>query len=248
MKDVSKDILQDLISHTMPLEGIDLVKINGTTTETVVYALVEDRSIMMSSKFKLPIASFIGTFGAPNLVKLKTILGFTDEYDEHAKITVTTQMRDGVDQPVAIHFENKAGDFVNDYRLMSKEIVEEKVKPPIFKGATWGISFEPSIAGIQRLKKQKTVHSEELVFTTKVVKGDLVVSFGDPATHSSNFVFQSGLSGSMSHPLQWPAKGFLSVMDLVGTKHIYIADQGIMKITVDSGIADYEYLLPSQSK
>jgi hypothetical protein len=37
-------------------------------------------------------------------------------------------------------------------------------------------------------------------------------------------------------------------MDLAGDKHVYISDQGAMRITVDSGIAQYEYLLPAQSK
>jgi hypothetical protein len=37
-------------------------------------------------------------------------------------------------------------------------------------------------------------------------------------------------------------------MDLQGDKKVYISDQGAMKITVDSGIAEYEYLLPAQQR
>lgn len=248
MNDISKDILQDIIDHTLPLGCIDLIKVTGADTETNINAAAEDRTVIITGKFNAPILGFKGIFGMPNLPKLKTILGFSDEYDENAKITVTTQNRDGVDQPVAIHFENKTGDFVNDYRLMSKTIVEEKVKNVVFKGATWNVSFEPTIAGIQRLKKQSNVHNEETVFTTKLSGGNLNVSFGDPATHSGNFVFHNGLSGSLSRPLEWPVRQFVSIMDLVGDKTIYISDQGVMRITVDSGIANYEYLLPAQSK
>lgn len=248
MKDVSKDTLQDLIQHTLNLGVIDLVKITGSDADTIVNATAEDRTVIMSSKFKSPILGFKGVFGMPNLQKLKTILSFSDEYDENAKITVTTQSRDGVDQPVAVHFENKTGDFVNDYRLMSKAIVEEKVKNVVFKGATWNVDFEPTIAGVLRLKKQSSVHTDESVFTTKIENSNLVVSFGDPATHSGNFVFQPNLSGTLSRSLEWPVKQFLSIMDLPGDKHVYISDQGVMKITVDSGIAEYEYLLPAQSK
>lgn len=248
MNDINKDILQDLIDHTLGLGVIDLLKITGTDKETAINAAAEDRTVILNGKYKNPVLGFNGVFGMPNLPKLKIILGFSDEYDENAKINVTRQNREGEDQPVAIHFENKIGDFVNDYRLMSKMIVEEKVKNVVFKGATWNVDFQPAISGVQRLKKQSNVHSEETVFTTKIEKGNLVVNFGDPATHSGNFVFHSGLKGTFSRPLSWPVRQFVSIMDLVGDKHIYISDQGVMRITVDSGVADYEYLLPAQSK
>jgi hypothetical protein len=245
---VTKDVLQDLIQHTLPLAVIDLLKVSGTTTETVITANAEDKTVIMNAKFHNPVLAFEGVFGMPNLPKLKTILGFSDEYDEHAKITVTRQNRGGVDVPSAIHFENRAGDFQNDYRLMSQAIVDERVKTVTFKGAAWNVSFEPTIAGVARLKKQSSVHSEETVFSTKLVGGDLVVSFGDPATHSGNFTFHSGLSGNMSKTQMWPVRQFLGIMDLVGDKNIEISDQGAMRITVDSGLAVYEYLLPAQSK
>jgi hypothetical protein len=37
-------------------------------------------------------------------------------------------------------------------------------------------------------------------------------------------------------------------MDLSGDKRIEISDQGVMRVTVDSGIADYEFLLPAQQR
>ena len=55
----------------------------------------------------------------PNLSKLKTILSF-DDYDDTSKINVTKKDENGVQVPSTIHFETNAGDFVNDYRLMSR--------------------------------------------------------------------------------------------------------------------------------
>lgn len=243
-----KDILQDVIQHTLGLGVIDLVKITGNTTETNMNASADDRTVILSCKFKTPVAGFDGVFGMPTLGKLKTILSFSDEYDDNAKITVTTANRNGVNQPAAIHFENKTGDFVNDYRLMSKELVEEKVKNVMFKGATWHVDFQPTVHGIQRLKKQSQVHNDDTVFTTKYVSGDLHVNFGDPATHSGNFVFHAKPNGSMTKSMMWPVRQFLSIMDLPGDKHVYISDQGVMRVTVDSGLADYEYLLPAITK
>jgi hypothetical protein len=180
----------------------------------------------------------------PNLGKLKTILGF-DDYDEHAKINITNN-KDGV--PSAVHFETKAGDFVNDYRLMAKAVVEEKVKDVKFKGAAWNVEFEPSIAGILRLKKQASANSEENNFTAKTDKGDLKIYFGDASTHSGNFVFHPDVEGTLSRAWQWPVKVFLAIMDLPGSKTVRISDQGAAEITVDSGLATYRYLLPAQAK
>jgi hypothetical protein len=242
-----KDYLLDLIQHTHGLGDVDLVKITGTEKETQINAVAENKSVVVSGTFKAPIADFIGVFGMPNLGKLKTIVGF-DEYDDDAKINVTRTKRDGEDVPTTIHFETKNGDFVNDYRLMTKSIVEEKVRTLVFKGATWNVEFEPSVAGVLRFKKQASANSEEQHFTMTTVNKDLKINFGDPSTHSGNFVFHAGVTGKLAQPWKWPVKVFQAIMDLPGDKTIRIADQGATEITVDSPFATYKYLLPAQSK
>lgn len=242
-----KDYLQDLIQHTNGLGVIDLIKVVGTDKETKIFAVAEDKSVIVEGTLNSPLVDFIGVFGMPNLAKLKTIVGF-DEYDEHAKINVTTTTKEGVEIPSAIHFETKTGDFINDYRLMAKVIVEEKVKNVAFKGATWNVSFEPTVAGIMRLKKQASANSEENTFTTKTDNGDLKIYFGEPSTHSGNFVFHPNVTGTLNRAWMWPVKVFLSIMDLPGDKTVRISDQGAAEITVSSGLAEYRYLLPAQSK
>lgn len=242
-----KDNLQDLIEHTSSLDDIQLIKITGTDKETLISAVSENKSVIINGKFNSPSPDFIGTFGMPNLGKLKTILSF-DDYDDNAVINVIRQNKDGEDVPTTIHFETKTKDFVNDYRLMAKAIIEEKVKSPTFKGAVWNVSFEPTVAGILRLKKQHQANSEESTFTTKTENGDLKVYFGDPSTHSGNFVFHPGVTGSLARSFMWPVKVFLAIMDLSGDKIVKISDQGVTEITVDSGVATYQYLLPAQVK
>jgi hypothetical protein len=241
-----KDYLLDLIQHTSIAE-IDLVKITGTDKETVIAARAENKSVVVEGTFKTPIVDFIGTFGMPNLSKLKTIVGF-EEYDETSKISITRTQRDNEDIPTTIHFETNNGDFVNDYRLMTKSIVEEKVGKLTFRGAAWNVEFEPSVAGILRLKKQASANSEEQHFTMTTSGTELKINFGDPSTHNGNFVFHSGITGKLTQPWKWPVKVFQSIMDLPGDKTIKIADQGAVEITVDSGLATYRYLLPAQSK
>lgn len=243
-----KDILQDIIEHTRALEGVDLIRVEGTQTQTEVIALAEDRSVAITGLFKNPNAEFIGTFGMPNLTKLSTIIGF-DDYDSDAKITVLKKDRDGQQVPDTIHFETKDNSFVNDYRLMGANIVTERVKKPILAATiTFNVEFTPSVASIQRLKKQASANSEETTFVTKVDGSDLKIYFGDHSSHSGNFVFEANVSGKLSRNWAWPIKQVLAILSLAGDKTFKISDQGLCEIVVDSGLAVYTYRLPAQQK
>jgi hypothetical protein len=239
-----KDHLQDLVEHTLKLGVIDLVKITGDDKSTMINGIAEDRSVVVEGAFANPVADFIGNFGMPNLTKLNILLNLT-EYQKDAKLTIT---RKDTGAPDGINFENATGDFKNNYRFMASEIVNEKLKTVKFKGVNWNIEFVPTVAAIQRLKMQAQANAEELNFTAKSDNGDLKFTFGDHSTHSGNFVFHSGVSGTLKRAWAWPIKTVISILDLTGDKTFKISDDGAAMITVDSGLAVYNYILPAQSK
>ena len=240
-----RDCLKDLVEHTFDLGCIDLVKIVGTTTTTAISGLAEDLSVVVQAEYKNPVADFVGTFGMPNLAKLKTLLNL-QEYKENAKLAITTHATSG--EPDGIKFENKAGDFKNNYRFMASSIVNDKLKTAKFKGVNWHIEFEPSAASIMRLKMQMSANAEEPNFQAKVENGDLKFFFGDHSTHAGNFVFQHGVVGTLKRAWSWPAAQVSSILSLTGDKVMRISDDGAAQITVDSGLAVYNYILPAQSK
>ena len=242
-----RDHLLDIVKNTHGLGIIDLVKISGTESETAIEALAEDRSVIVQGKLNGPVAEFIGTFGMPNLGKLNTILGIS-EYKENAKITITKQDRNGEQVAVGLHFENAAGDFKNDYRFMSQEIVNDKLKTVKMRTVNWNVEFEPTVANIQRLKFQQSANAEELNFTAKTNNGNLELSFGDHSSHAGNFVFQAGVTGTLSKGWSWPVAAFISILNLAGDKTVKISDEGAAQITVNSGLATYNFILPAQSK
>jgi len=242
-----KDILQDLVAHTHSLGFIPLVKITSDSAATKIEAMAEDRSVIVSGKAKAPVANFEGVFGMPNLNKLAIHLN-CPEYKDDAKISVTVANRNGEDIPTGLHFENKNGDFENDYRFMNKDIINEKLKSVTFKGAQWAIEFEPNAASIQRLKFQANANSEETVFQVSTDNGNLVFSFGDASTHAGSFIFQSNVVGKLKQTWSWPVTQVMSILALAGDKTMKISDQGAMQITVDSGLTEYDYILPAQSK
>jgi hypothetical protein len=242
-----KDILTDIVAHTHSLGFLPLVKITGDTNSTQIESMAEDRSVIVTAQAHKAVPEFEGTFGMPNLDKLNLHLK-NPEYKENANIDVVNAERNGTTVPTGLHFVNQLGDFQNDYRFMSSEIISEKLKSVKFKGASWEVEFKPSLAAIQRLKLQSAAHSEETVFQVRTEDNNLVFFFGDASTHAGSFVFQHDVGGKLKHTWAWPVSQVQSVLGLDGEITMKIADAGAMQITVDSGVAEYNYILPAQSK
>lgn len=246
-----KDILQDVVAHTHALGFLPMVKVTSENGTTGVDSMAEDRSVILSATTHDAVTEFVGTFGMPNLDKLALHLK-NPEYKDNAKIDVVTAQRNGETVPTHIHFENAAGDFENDYRFMNKAIIEEKLKTVKFKGAGWNVTFQPSIAAIARMKLMSAAHNEEPTFnvTTKTTSGvdNLIFSFGDASTHAGEFVFQNAVEGTLQHTWSWPVAAVQAILNLNGDLTMSISDQGAMQISVDSGMAKYDYILPAQSK
>lgn len=249
-----RDILLDIVSHTHALGFIELIKINAEDeNRTVIEAMADDRSVILFGETHEPIPEFKGMFGMPNLDKLTFHLK-NPEYSGTSNIEVIENSRNGEMIPTHIHFENEHGDFQNDYRFMSRQIIEEKLKSVKFKGSKWAISFKPSVESINRLKLMNTAHSEEPIFTVKTVEHsssgivDLIFFFGDPSTHAGNFVFQTDVKRQLTHSWSWPVSQVLSILKLNGDLEMSISDQGAMQISVDSNLAKYNFILPAQTK
>jgi len=239
-----KDYLQDIVQHTHSLGFIDLVKITGTDAITSIDAVSEDRIAIIQAQFHNPVPEFIGTFGMPNLGKLKTILDIP-EYKEDATIDITQK---NTGEPDGISFKNKSGDFKNDYRLMTANVVTDKLKTVKFKGVKWGVEIEPTVAAIQRMRFMAQANAEETTFIAKVENGNLVFYFGDHSSHAGNFVFAHDVAGSLTKAWNWPVGAVISILSLPGDKMIRFSDEGAAQVTVDSGLAVYNYILPAQTK
>jgi hypothetical protein len=239
-----KDHLLDLVEHTHDLGCIDLVKIVGDDKITTVSGIATDVSVVLQAQYAAPVAEFMGTFGMPNLGKLKILLNLP-EYRENAELTITRR-EDGT--PEGIAFQNANKDFRNSYRFMSSQVVNEKLKTAKFRGVTWQIEFEPTVAAIQRLRMQAQANAEEPSFQVRVDKGDLKFHFGDHSSHAGEFVFQAGVTGTLKHTWAWPVTVVQNILALTGDKVMRISDEGAAEITVDSGLAVYTYIMPALTK
>jgi len=241
-----KDFLQDLVSHTHNLGFLETLKITSNEKETIIESMASNRSVILNAKTNVPI-NHVGTFGMPNLNKLDIHLK-CPEYQDGAVIEVVKAERNGKTIPVGLHFENMNGDFENDYRFMNEEIINETLKTVKFKGAKWDIEFEPTVNSIAKLRFQAAANSEENTFQTSTEDGKLICKFGDGSRHAGSFVFQDNVNGKLKQKWSWPIDQVLKILNLNGDKIMRIADQGALNITVSSGIATYDYILPAMTK
>jgi len=104
------------------------------------------------------------------------------------------------------------------------------------------------MAAIARMKLMSAAHNEEPTFNVKTVDGNLVFSFGDASTHAGEFVFQHGVGSELKHAWSWPVAQVQAILNLDGKVTMKISDQGAMALSVDSGLGQYNYILPAQTK
>jgi hypothetical protein len=243
-----KDILTDIVAHTQNLGFLTTVKVTGTKSNTQIFSMADDRSVIMTAETSAPYADMIGVFGMPQLNKLKYLLDGA-EYKDDAKITITSAERNGETIPVGIHFENKDGDFKNDYRFMNQEIINEKMKTVKFRGVSWDVEVEPSVASVQRFNFQAGANNEHPTFLAKTDSGNLKFVFGDASTHGGEFVFAQNVAGKLDRGWTWPVTPILSILkiaDVNNTKMI-LSNEGAIQLTLDSGLAVYKYIIPAQA-
>ena len=243
-----KDILQDIVSHTQNLGFLTTVKVTGTDASTVINSMADDRSVIMEAETAAPNPAMIGVFGMPQLQKLKYLLDGA-EYKDNAKISLTTAERNGETVPVGIHFENSSGDFKNDYRFMSTEIINEKMKTVKFRGVKWDVEVEPSVAAVQRFNFQAGANNEHPTFLAKTDGGNLKFIFGDASTHGGEFVFAQNVAGKLDRGWTWPVLPILSILKIadVNNTKMSLSNEGAIQITLDSGLATYKYIIPAQA-
>ena len=243
-----KDILQDIVSHTQNLGFLTTVKVTGTENSTTINAMADDRSVIMEATTANPYPDMLGVFGMPQLNKLKYLLDGS-EYRDDAKISVTFADRNGETIPVGIHFENKDGDFKNDYRFMNTEVINEKMKTVKFRGVKWDVELEPSVAAVQRFNFQAGAHNEHPTFLAKTDNGNLKFIFGDASTHAGEFVFAMGVNGKLDRGWTWPVTPILSILKIadVNNAKMSLSNEGAIQITLDSGLATYKYIIPAQA-
>ena len=243
-----KSILQDIVAHTNKLGFLNIVKVTGTDQKTLIDSMADDRSVIMYAETADPHPDMIGTYGMPQLEKLRYLLD-GKEYQDDAKIEVVTAERNGETIPVGLHFENKDGDFKNDYRFMNQDIINEKLKTVKFRGVKWDVEVTPSMAAVQRFQFQAGANTEHTTFLAKTDGTNLKFTFGDMSSHGGEFIFATDVTGNLNKGWTWPVTSVLAILKIADANNatLSFSNEGAMQIKLDSGIATYKYIIPAQA-
>jgi hypothetical protein len=243
-----QDLLKDIVSHTNKLGFLNIVKVTGTTEKTLIDSMSDDRTVVMYAETTTPYEELAGVFGMPQLEKLRYLVE-GKEYQEDAVIELTYEDRNGVKMPVGLHFENKDGDFKNDYRFMNQAVIDAKLKTLKFKGVNWHVTVSPTVNSVQRFQFQAGANVEYTTFLAKTDGDKLIFTFGDASSHAGEFVFATGVTGKITKSWTWPVLPVLSILKIADANNttLSISNEGAMQIELDSGIAKYQYIIPAKT-
>ncbi|MBT4530916.1 MAG: hypothetical protein HOC27_06890 [Phycisphaerae bacterium] len=246
-----KDVVLDIVKHTAGLGFIENIKVTGTNDSTKLEAMDPDRTVILNAQLHAPAGDMVGEFGMGNLGFLNGVSNLPNYKDDGATVEVTRRERNGEDHPESLIFKDPEGN-KDQYRFMSKQIVEQTMKTVTFKGASWNVTIEPAKAKVTELQQVASIYgSIEPTFNVKTEEGDLVFTVGSPdGGLSGRRTFARNVDGELTAGWSWPLSQVLSILKLgmSGGCVMKFSDQGALQIDVDSGIATYSYVLPAITK
>lgn len=242
------DSLKDIIKHTGGLGFIEMVKLVGTSTDAKIEAIDSDKTVVIFGEMKRPVEGINATVGISRIPVIKGFVDFPPFSGDKASTSIVLENRGGVDIPSEVKFASGAGHVAN-YRFMSETMVNEQIKVPPFKGATWDVTIIPEKKKIADLSYfQGTLGGQEKRFTVTVDKGTLNFNVGTGVADRSIVPFASNVTGNLKHQWSWPLAQVLAILKLADTSEsatMYFSDMGAMKIDIESPFGKYSYILPA---
>jgi hypothetical protein len=244
----TRDIVQDVVKHTAGLGFITSVKVTGTDESTTLDAMDADRTVILQAKLHNNVTEFTGEFGLGNLGFLAGVSALQNYQAEDATVDVVSRERNGVSVPDHLMFKDKDGN-TDQYRFMSKEIIEQTLQTVKFKGVEWDVTFEPTKAKVAELQAVAGIYGGiEPNFTVKTVDGNLIITVGAAdGSFTGKRTFAMNVNGEITEGYAWPLNQVLAILKLgmSGACVMQISKKGALMISVDSGIGKYDYILPA---
>lgn len=244
----TRDIVQDIVKHTAGLGFITAVKVTGDETETRLDAMDADRTVIVQAKLHNAVPDLKGEFGLGNLGFLSGVTGLANYQADDSTVEVVSRDRNGVTTPDHLLFKDVDGN-TDQYRFMSKEIIEQTLQTVKFKGVEWDVTFEPTKAKVSELQQVASIYGGiEPNFTVKTEDGNLIVTVGAAdGSFTGKRTFAKNVDGEINQGFAWPLAQVLAILKLgmSGACVMQISSRGALQISVDSGIGKYDYILPA---
>ena len=211
----TRDIVQDIVKHTAGLGFITSVKVTGTDESTTLDAMDADRTVILQAKLHNTVEEFNGEFGLGNLGFLAGVTGLGNYQTDDATVEVVARDRNGVSSPDHLMFKDADGN-TDQYRFMSKEIIEQTLQTVKFKGVEWDVTLEPTKAKVNELQQVAGIYGGiEPNFTVKTEEGNLIVTVGAAdGSYTGKRTFAQNVNGELNEGYAWPLSQVLAILKL----------------------------------
>lgn len=243
-----KDAVQDIVRMTAGLGFINAVKVSGSDSETLLDAMDAERTVIVKASLHNPMSEFVGEFGLGNLGFLAGVTNLPNYKEENATVEVVSRERNGVSTPDHLLFTD-ADKNTDQYRFMSKEIIEQTLQTVKFKGTDWDVTFEPTKQKVSELTQVAGIYGGiEPNFTVKTEDGNLIITVGAAdGSLTGKRTFASNVEGELNEGYAWPLTQVLAILKLgmSGQCVMQISKRGALQISIDTGIGKYDYILPA---
>ena len=259
--------LRDLMKHTSGLD-VEVLRVTGDQGAVNVSGINDNKSLIIKGDFVGDIAELEGVCG---LGRLEWLSGFANAYTETSDtVTVirknrTFRVEQKDDNGDTVFDENGEAvyaeitedvieEFVfnrptpkmrNTYRVMDKRMIPQQYQPA---GLNWDIEIKPTKQAIDMLAQQNSFDIEEN-FGVRLEDGELYFNVGDSGTEGE-IEFARNVTGSFSKSWVWKLAPTLTILKFSDNAECLMSfsEQGALKISLNTGLAKYEYIMPAKPR
>ncbi len=259
--------LRDLTRHTSGLD-LDMIKIMGDNGSVKFEGINDDKTVVLKGTFTKDVPELQGTFGLSQLDYLTKCVNEYRQKDDsidvvrvektfsvHAKDDDGTLLHTESGEPVydkvtediieKLVFSRKSPKMVNPYRVLDRRMITEQ---PHFKGTEWDVVINPTSQAVSSLAVQAGMGVEEY-FGVKTEDNILYLTFGD--TSSQAIVeFAHNVEGEITRSWIWGVQPVLNILKMSDSADCTMSflDKGALQITLDTGLAKYNYIMPAKAR
>ena len=252
--------LRDLVKFTAGL-GINAVKVTGTDGDVVVAGSDDtNKSLVIRGHFLNKVPDFEGTCGLGDLEYLSKYVNAYKDKDDKATVTrkereVTEEVLDDNGEPVMQNGEpvtqtvtknvietiifQRDKISTNEYRVMDLRLLDKNQK---IANIPWSVTIVPTQQAINLFAMQASL-SVEKSFGVTIEDNEMFLTFGN--TGKIRFATDVEIVKAWT----WEIQRVSDILKLSSEAECVMdfSDKGILKITLDTGLSEYSYMIPARS-
>ena len=268
-----RDILKDMVKVVRAAD-IGTIKITGTDGLVTFQGVDDKRSVILKGSVIKEDTSFEGVSGIGDLDRLAGMLNYFDMPNDVVSVArkmrqVRNEKKDADGNPIldaagVPEFETAEENAIErftfnrskpskadaNFRVIARNLIPQQFSP---KEVEYAVEITPTASAISDLEKLVSIANSD-TFSVKIQPNDdgtnsLFVNLGVVGNESS-IEFHKDVDGVLKNSWNWDITKVLKLLKLgtTTTLRLGFSDRGMLKVTIDSGIANYEFTIPPRQQ